>query len=101
MGSISHVCAMANTGATKEDVMEALMLVAVYAGVPGRRQRGRRREEGVCGDGRVGAAVWNFREMTPLIWNRFTGSHARTAERKSPELVCNAPTPMSTPLPQL
>lgn len=29
-----HIRATANTGATKEDVMEALLHVAVYAGVP-------------------------------------------------------------------
>ncbi|MBC7154513.1 MAG: 4-carboxymuconolactone decarboxylase [Rhodobacteraceae bacterium] len=29
-----HVRATANTGATREDVMEALMHVAIYAGVP-------------------------------------------------------------------
>ena len=29
-----HVRATANTGASKEDVMEALLHVAIYAGVP-------------------------------------------------------------------
>ena len=29
-----HIRATANTGATKDDVMQALMYVAIYAGVP-------------------------------------------------------------------
>ncbi len=29
-----HVRATANTGATKEDIMEAMLHVAIYAGVP-------------------------------------------------------------------
>ena len=47
-----HVRATANTGATRDDVREALLHVAIYAGVPAANTRLQDRQAGVRGDGR-------------------------------------------------
>jgi 4-carboxymuconolactone decarboxylase len=48
-----HVRATANTGATPDDIREALMHVAVYAGVPAANQAFKIARETLAADGRL------------------------------------------------
>ena len=70
-----HVRAAVRNGLTAEEILEVLIHTAVYAGVPGRQQRGRARAEDARGAVTTGATTSSSR------WNAASRSSGRSAPR--------------------